>query len=173
MLTRDQIIAALKELDQELTQLKVRGEIDIVGGTVMCLVFRARESTKDVDAIMEPSEVIQKAAFNVSETLKLENQFWINDSVKVFASHRPEFIEFNLSLSHLKVMTATPHYLFAMKALSARAGTNDEDDLILLKKELNLKEMKQALQLIERFYPKQKLSIESQTMLRDLFEENE
>jgi hypothetical protein len=171
MLSRDQIVAALKELDQELGRMNIRGEINIVGGTVMCLVFHVRESTKDIDAIMMPADLIQKAALSVSETLHLDNFFWINDAAKVFASQKPEFVEFNLSLSHLKVMTASAEYMFAMKALSARSGTSDEDDLIWLKNELKLQGIDEAYLSIERFYPKQKLSIETQAMLKDLFEE--
>lgn len=171
MLNKDQIITALKALDRELASINIYGEINIVGGAVMCLAFNARNSTQDIDAIMAPAEILQKAAFNVSESLQLNNYFWINDSAKVFMSRQAEFVEFNLSLSHLKVMLATPEYMFAMKILSARSGTNDETDVIFLKKELKLKTADQALLLINYFYSKQKLSPESLALLKDLFEE--
>jgi hypothetical protein len=82
--TKNQIVSALVELNSELKRQNVYGEISVVGGAVMCLVFNSRESTQDIDAIMAPIEIIQKAAFNVSQTLGLENNFWLNDSVKIF-----------------------------------------------------------------------------------------
>jgi hypothetical protein len=67
------------------------------------------------------------------------------------------------------VQTASAEYMFAMKALAARSGTNDEDDLVFLKKHLGLSKIDQALQIIKKFYPDQKLNITSKAMLHDLF----
>ncbi len=168
-MTKVQIILALNELNNELKNQNVRGDISIMGGAVMCLVFHSRESTQDIDAIMAPSDVLQKAAFNVSQTLNLENNFWLNDAVKVFNSDRAEFKKTELSLSHLNILVASPEYMFAMKALSARSGTNDETDLIFLMKYLNLNHIDQALKIIKKFYPDQKLTIDSRVMLKDIF----
>lgn len=132
-MTKAQILMALEELNKELKEQAVRGELCIMGGAVMCLVFNSRESTQDIDAIMAPSAILQKAAFNVSQVLNLNNNFWLNDAVKVFNSENAEFDKSTLSLSHLNILTASPEYMFAMKALSARSGTNDENDLLFLK----------------------------------------
>lgn len=167
-----EIKAALTALNEELKNLKIKGEISIMGGAAMCLAYKARESTQDIDALMAPSELIQKAAFNVSETLQLNNNFWINDAVKTFNSDHAQFSKSDLSQSNLTVFVATPEYMFAMKALAARSGTNDETDLVFLKKMLNLKNIENALLIINQFYPKQKLSIESQLLLKDLFEDS-
>ncbi|MBC7419300.1 MAG: hypothetical protein H7328_01110 [Bdellovibrio sp.] len=168
-MTKDQIILALAELNKELKKQNVHGEICIMGGAVMCLVFNSRESTQDIDAIMAPTEIIQKAAFNVSQTLNLENNFWINDAVKVFESDYSQFLDSKFSYSHLNVLTASPEYMFAMKSLAARSGTNDEDDLIFLKNYLKLTKLDQAMRIINKFYPEQKLNISSQALLKDLF----
>jgi hypothetical protein len=168
-MTKAQIISALTELNSELKNQNVRGDISIMGGAVMCLVFHSRESTQDIDAIMAPADILQKAAFSVSQTLNLENNFWLNDAVKVFNSDRAEFEKSDLSLSHLNILIASPEYMFAMKALSARSGTNDESDLIFLKKYLNLGNLDQALKIINKFYPDQKLTIDSRIMLKDIF----
>jgi hypothetical protein len=168
-MTKHQIVSALAELNKELKLQNVHGEISVMGGAVMCLVFNSRESTQDIDAIMAPTEIIQKAAFNVSETLNLNNNFWLNDAVKVFESEHAQFVNSDFSHSHLNVMTASPEYMFAMKALAARSGTNDEDDLIFLKKYLKLTHIDQAMLIINKFYPDQKLNITSKAMLKDLF----
>jgi Nucleotidyltransferase of unknown function (DUF6036) len=167
--TKNQIVSALAELNSELKQQNVYGEISVVGGAVMCLVFNSRESTQDIDAIMAPTEILQKAAFNVSQTLGLDNNFWLNDSAKVFQSEKAHFVDSDFSHSHLNVQTASDEYMFAMKALAARSGTNDEDDLIFLKKHLGLVKINEALTIIKKFYPDQKLNITSKAMLQDLF----
>lgn len=164
-----QIKSALFELNQELIRLDVRGEVCILGGAVMCLVFKTRESTQDIDAIMEPADIIQKAAFNVSETLGLDNNFWLNDAVKVFNSDHAEFADSGYGFSNLVVLTASAEYMFAMKLLSARAGTHDESDILFLKDHLKIRTQTEALKIIQRFYPEQKLSLDSKAMLRDLF----
>ena len=170
-MTKSQILSAFAELNTELKNQNIRGDISIMGGAVMCLVFHSRESTQDIDAIMAPADVLQKAAFNVSQTLNLDNHFWLNDAVKVFNSDVAQFEKSELSLSNLNILTASPEYMFAMKSLSARSGTNDESDLIFLKKYLNLNKMSQALIIINKFYPEQKLSIDSRLMLKDIFGE--
>ena len=59
MLSRDSILKALAQLSGELEQQGVLGELNIVGGTAMAIAFNALESTKDVDAIFQPSEAIR------------------------------------------------------------------------------------------------------------------
>ena len=57
-MSREAIIDNLKSLNSELSALDVKGEIALVGGAVMCLVFKTRESTHDIDAIFEPKQLI-------------------------------------------------------------------------------------------------------------------
>ena len=79
---------------------------------------------------------------------------WLNDGVKGFLSERGEFSPF-LELDHLRVMVAQPAYLFAMKCLSFRIGTefHDEDDVRDLLRHLGIGSYEQAIAVITRFYP--------------------
>ena len=60
-------MAAFKKLNAELKGDGSKAEVCIVGGAVMCLVFNAREQTKDVDAIFHPN---QKSTNWQNESLK-------------------------------------------------------------------------------------------------------
>jgi len=57
-MTDKDIMANLESLNEELRLRDVKGEVALVGGAVMCLVFKARESTHDIDAIFEPKKII-------------------------------------------------------------------------------------------------------------------
>lgn len=67
MLSAARIRQLLEALNAELAADSVRGEIYLAGGAVMCLVFRAREATKDVDALLVPAAELRRAARRVSE----------------------------------------------------------------------------------------------------------
>ena len=168
-MTKNQIIKALKALDKELQRLNVKGEISIFGGAVMCLAFNARNSTQDVDAIFKPTLLIQKAAFNVSEDLKLNNLWWLNDAVKEFISKKAVYDVKDFGFKNLIVRLASAEYMLAMKLLAARAGTNDETDVLFLVKFLKLKNQKQLEKIVKKYYPSQKLSIETKLLIKSVF----
>lgn len=48
---KSQIQICLVRLNDELQLLDVKGETCLYGGAVMCLVYDARPSTKDIDAV--------------------------------------------------------------------------------------------------------------------------
>ncbi|PIR25577.1 MAG: hypothetical protein COX62_00845 [Deltaproteobacteria bacterium CG_4_10_14_0_2_um_filter_43_8] len=152
-LTEKKIKKLFHLLNEELTQEKVQGELYLVGGAVMCLVFQARDATKDVDAFFEPSTKIRQAAARVAVKAKLDAD-WLNDSVKGYLSQKGKFVPF-LDLSNLKIMVANAEYLLAMKCLAMRIGEefHDEEDIRYLLRFLNLSSYKKACALIEKYYP--------------------
>ncbi len=66
-LTREAILRALGSLSEELGQQGVTGEVCLFGGTVMVLAFTARLSTKDVDALFQPTPLIRDLARRIGE----------------------------------------------------------------------------------------------------------
>lgn len=55
MIDAKQMQRLFEKLNSGLMDAGEKGEIGIVGGAVMCLVYKARHSTRDVDAIFKPS----------------------------------------------------------------------------------------------------------------------
>lgn len=152
-LARADIAALLRLLNAELSNESVTGELYLVGGAVMCLVFETRQSTQDLDGFFKPADVIRKAATRVAASSGYADD-WLNDAVKGFMSRRGDFEPY-LELSNLRVMTATAEYLLAMKCLAMRLGGefHDEEDARFLLRYLNLVDYGAALQIIERYYP--------------------
>ncbi len=140
-------------LNDELSGREITGEVYLVGGAVMCLVYDARPSTKDVGAFFRPARHVGEAAHAVAAASGLSPD-WLNDAVKSYLSDRGDFHPY-LEASNLRVLTAAPEYLLAMKCLAMRLGEefHDEDDVRFLLRYLNLTDYGAALDIVTRYYP--------------------
>ncbi len=152
MLRKDQITAYLEELNAELKRMNIKGEICLYGGAVMCVVYDARPSTKDVDAVFKPAQQIRRAIKRVADRHNLRDD-WINDGVKGFVVKHPQRIFLNLS--HLKVYIPEPDYLLAMKTFSARVDATDQEDVKYLIGLLKLRAPEEVFSIVEKYYPRQ------------------
>jgi hypothetical protein len=152
-LTRNEIRTLLGALDVELARRGVHGELYLVGGAVMCLVFEARESTADVDALFRPTRELREAAATVAVSHAV-HEHWLNDAVKGYLSPSGGF-DPHLQLPNLTVFVAQPDYLLAMKCLAMRLGAefHDEADVRYLLRYLNVSRYDDAIEIISRFYP--------------------
>lgn len=168
MLKNDTIEKSLIRLNFHLQERGVKGEILLCGGAVMCLVFNARNSTKDIDAIFEPSSEIRIAAKKVAAEMQLPDD-WLNDSAKAFFSPLLNKVEIR-SWSNLSVWAPTPDYMLAMKCISARYDSQDKNDVEFLIKELKLKTAESVFKIIESFYPKKQMPAKTQFFIEELFD---
>src|SRR5687768_13025696 len=114
-MTAEEITRYLTELNDELRLMKIKGEVSLYGGAVMCLVYDARPATKDVDAVFRPAAELRKAIGIVAKRNGLPDD-WLNEGVKGYLVEHPQRILFDLS--DLKVFVPEPDYLLAMKAIS-------------------------------------------------------
>ena len=142
-----------RQLNDELARTGVTGEVYLVGGAVMCLVFDARRSTRDIDAFFRPARAVREAAQRVAASSGLSPD-WLNDAVKGYLSDKGDFQPY-LESSNLRILTAAPEYLLAMKCLAMRLGEefHDEDDVRFLLRYLNLVDYHAALEIVTRYYP--------------------
>lgn len=151
-LNREDILRLFHLLNDQMTADLQEGEVYLVGGAVMCLVFNIRPSTKDVDAFFKPTQKMREAVAKVASKVGIK-QDWLNDAVKGFFSDRGEYDTF-LNLSHLRVFVARPDYLLAMKCLAMRIGEEfqDVDDVRYLIRFLNIKTYQEAIKIITQYY---------------------
>lgn len=176
VLTREAILRALGSLSDELGKQGVTGEVCLFGGTVMVLAFTARLSTKDVDALFQPTPLVRELARRIGVEQQLPAD-WLNDGVKGFVSSRHETTVGNLpQFPHLRLTMPVPEYLLAMKCMAARLGgtageASDVPDILFLMRHLQLKSAQAVLDLVGQYYPPNRIPVKTQYLVEGLFEE--
>jgi hypothetical protein len=175
-LTREQILAAMAALSEQLGKEGTKGEVCLFGGTVMVLAFTARLSTKDVDALFQPPQKIRELAARIAENQGLHKD-WLNDAVKGFISVRHETTDHGLpQFDHLHLTMPVPEYLLAMKCMAARLGgttgdSSDVADIRFLINRLNLQTSAEVLDIVACYYPSSQIPVKTQYLIEGLFEE--
>lgn len=154
-------MAALEALNDKLDVAGVMAEICIYGGTTMVLAYNTRLSTKDIDAVFHPKEIIRKLVEEIADERSLPSD-WMNDGVKGFLSLKPEFTSQGLpQFSHIQVTRPSAKYLFAMKCIAARVldstSKGDKGDVKFLLKELKIETEEQGLKIIGDFYVSERI----------------
>lgn len=152
-LDKETIHKLFEALNLELGRLSVSGELLLVGGAVMCLVFDARPSTVDIDAIFQPTSAMRQAAARVAAAMGV-SEHWLNDGAKGFMSAQGDYSEY-LALSNLRVFAAKAEYVLAMKCLAMRIGAefHDIDDVRFLLRMLDIRSPEAAKDVIGKYYP--------------------
>ena len=167
MLNIKTIHTLFEALNEELQTMGVVGEIGLCGGAVMCLVFNARDATKDIDAIFEPSKEIREASIKIAHRKGIAED-WLNDAAKGYFLTQPTKNNV-LSLSNLRVWAPDAQYMLAMKCISARFDSHDAQDVKFLIEHLKITTATDAMRSIEAFYPRQQIPAKTQFFLEELF----
>ena len=172
MLSAARIRQLLEALNAELAATSVRGEVYRAGGAVMCLVFRAREATKDIDALLVPAAELRRAADRIGEREGLPSG-WLNDAVKGFFSESGRF-DVYAEFSHLRVFAPHPEYLLAMKCMAMRLGEEfqDRDDVAFLLRALGIRRIEDAETVLARYFPFDRYPARTRYVLEDLLGED-
>jgi len=166
MLDTDTMLNLFEALNDELKAKGVRGEIGLCGGAVMCLVFNARKSTKDIDAVFHPTGEIRAASKAVAQKMGLPDS-WLNDAAKGFFLTRPPVQEV-IELSNLRVWAPQAEYMLAMKCVSARFDSHDLDDTRFLLDYLAIQTVEEACRIIEQYYPRHAIPPKTRYLLEEL-----
>ncbi len=167
-MNREDMITALEELNKELRFIGVRVEIGLYGEKEICLALNVREATHNIEALFEPNGRIRSVVQDVGTSLGLDED-WINDAVKGLVSDKNDMIVLS-KLSNIDINTAFAPYILAMKVMSYSADNIDEiDDIKYLLRYLNIKSVEQVLDVINSYYPVNKVLPETHNMLEKVF----
>lgn len=156
-------------------------EISVYGGSALVLSTDFRVGTRDVDAVFENDRVFVRQA---AAAIGIEfgwDATWLNDGVKGFLSARDGEADSKFLFRSypaetgpgLRVLVATPAYLFAMKCLAMRLGGADEvadvQDIRGLGALLNIVSAEAALKAVSRYYPSERLPPKTRFGLEEIF----
>lgn len=167
MLTRERILKLFGELDDELRQAGIRGDVFVVGGAAMAVAYEARPATRDVDAIWHPSSEIREAASRIAARHDDLEPDWLNDGVKGFLPGDDACPRVVYDGEAFTVSAASPEYLLATKLLASRVS-RDEDDILLLYDLCGLTSVDEGLDIVARYYPGQPVEAKVQFYLEEL-----
>lgn len=177
-LTRDDIVAGLRELVAELSSRGQTGRIRLVGGAAIALTVDVdRPSTVDIDAPLEPAGPVLEAAAAIASRHGWRAD-WINDAVTMFlpnglGTRTPEWRTVHQG-PHVTVQVASPDTLLAMKLHAAqRRGNRDAGDLAALLPLCGITSLQAAEQLYGDFYPGDGLTERTLQLVRRLLDNDQ
>ena len=172
---------ALAELGRRAFEAGRTVEIVVYGGSALLLTLNRQINTGDVDAVFEGSkDFIKRLAAEMAEEFGWDES-WLNDGVKGWLSNRDADPDVKALFKTypaedqpgLRVYTAKPEYLFAMKCRAMRVGgvetNSDIDDIKLLARAIGIKNSQDALALVEKFYPQNMLQPKTRLGLEEIF----
>ena len=164
---RAEIRRLLVELGRRLHERGIEAELYVAGGAAIALALDARRSTNDIDAVFEPKAAVYEEATRMAAALELD-EGWLNDGVKGFLAGPDPDAEVALEAPGIRVSTASPRILLALKVLAHRVG-EDEDDVRLLAATLGLTTGTEVLATAEQVFG-DRLDVAARFFVDQLFE---
>jgi hypothetical protein len=180
-LTQENLENAFQALGMKARAAQKLVEIAVYGGSALVLTLPGRVATKDVDAVVHSdASWLRQAVADIAVERGWPSD-WLNDGVKGWLSQRDAHPEakrlFRTYPSEdqpgLRVLVASPHYLFAMKCLAMRVGgvdtTQDRSDIEALAKTIGVTTADQAIEIVAQYYPLSKISPKTQFGIEEIF----
>ncbi len=174
---RHQIRRLLSRLGQLLAQEGKIAEVAIFGGSAVSLMFDYRESTQDIDFMPVSGDIHRLRELSVSIAREEDiPEDWLNDAVEIFKSDSPDyrlFGEFPVENPGIRVFTATPEYILAMKVMAMRNSLESSDvlDVWHLVDAVNVRSFDDVINIAAKFYPDKEVPKRNSLILMDLMEE--
>lgn len=168
LLGRAEIESLIAELGERCAAKGINVEMFLVDGAAMALAYSRQRTTRDLDAIFEPKTLVYEEARRLADKRGLPPD-WLNGGVKGLMPDRPNTgQQVTFSSNGISVAVASPEYLFAMKAASARQEA-DAEDLLTVAAILHITTQSEAFAMIERFYDPSRLSAKSHFFIQGVF----
>lgn len=173
-ITKELLLKALGRLGELAIEEGVTVELCIYGGAAMLLSYGNRDITKDVDALIRPSETGFRLARTVGVELGLP-EGWLNDHVKQYIAPKEGLRDLPWEAPGIRLTAPTASYLLALKALACRRALpgfeGDIADLRFLITKLDISSVAQIQEHIDRYYPDDVISSDDVELLERLIDE--
>jgi len=147
-LSKNEILSYFEEINKRLAANNQHGEIVLTGGAALTLVFNARDSTHDIDAIFRPVSDMREIIRNMAIEHNLPMD-WLNDMVKPFVTDKLTIV-LHTEYTNLKIYSVDAESLLAMKLTAARFGSSDMDDSIFLMNHLGIKTDREVFDILDK-----------------------
>ena len=135
-ITKDNLDTYLKEVAKQFRRLNGKSmpaEITLIGGASILINYGFRDSTYDLDALIQASSSMKDAINYVTDTMGLPNG-WLNEDFKSTKSYTPRLVNYSKyyrTFSNVvTVRTITGEYLVAMKLMAYRQYKHDISDIV-------------------------------------------
>lgn len=158
-LNQSRLTQALRRLGELAVAEGVELELSLYGGAVFTLVYGSRDSTKDVDALIRPSDIGHRLARQVAREQSLPED-WINSDVVQFLSEKEtkRALPAETFGPGLAVTVPTADYLLALKLRACRPPLpgypGDAPDIRFLLGKIKPASLDEVGQLFARFFPR-------------------
>lgn len=132
----------------------------------MALAFDERRATRDIDAVFQPHGIVLAEARAVAEELGLPH-WWLNEQASAYVAPGGDPQAARV-FDHpgLRVSSASPEHLLAMKVLASRTG--DRPDIALLVKHLGLTTVDEVVRLCREVFPEEPVPDRARLVLEDI-----
>jgi hypothetical protein len=148
-----------------------RGDLAVYGGSALMLASNFRETTRDVDAVVEADQsLLDRLAARIAASRGWPDD-WLNEGVRTYLSPNVEGTSEHHQLFRsypteqepgLRVFVPTAEYILAMKLMAMRldevAGKSDLGDIINLLDVVQIKTPEAAIDFAAGFYPEARIS---------------
>lgn len=135
-ITKENLDSYLKAVSKQFRKLNGKtmpAEITLIGGASILVNYGFRDSTYDVDALIQASSSMKDAINYVTDTMGLPNG-WLNEDFKNTKSYTPRLVNYSKyyrTFSNVvTVRTITGEYLAAMKLMAYRQYKHDISDIV-------------------------------------------
>jgi hypothetical protein len=165
-LDREDIRALLEDLNAELESRGARADVFLVGGAAITVAYDARRSTRDLDAVFQPTAVVREAALAVAARRNITAD-WLNDAVKGFLPGPDPDAQRYYTGSALTVDVASAHFLLAMKLFASRVEL-DAEDIAFLYRQVGYTTVGEGLELVATTYRGRPIPAKVQFLLEEI-----
>ena len=143
-----------------------RADLFLVGGAAIAVAYDSQRSTRDLDAVFEPTAIVREAARVVAWARGLPDD-WLNDAVKGFLPGTDPDARPYFEGAALNVDVASARYLLALKLFASRVET-DADDIAFLYGQVGFTTVEEGLDLLASTYRGRPVAARMQFLLEEI-----